>query len=148
MIADTLDYNPQTGAFKWKRRRTQAGCVNTAGYLVIRIKKTLHYAHRLAWFLHYGTWPEREIDHINRDKSDNRISNLRLATSTQNKVNCGMRSHNTSGYKGVFWSKQKARWQARATRHKKQFHLGFWDTAQQAGEAYYQWALSHDSERN
>jgi hypothetical protein len=71
-----------------------------------------YYAHRVAWALHTGAWPKGEIDHINGDKADNRIANLREVTKVENSRNMPLPANNTSGHIGVAWSKSDKRWTA------------------------------------
>lgn len=89
-----------------------AGHLQTDGYVTIRTNNIAYLAHRLAWLLYYGIWPTDIIDHKNGIKSDNKISNIRLGTQSKNMVNTGLYSHNTSGHKGVTWSKKDNRWRA------------------------------------
>src|SRR5678815_1371348 len=88
---DCLSYDAETGNLRWKVRPTTnvavgdiAGCADHRGYRLVRLDRKLHLVHRVAWALHYGAWPAVEIDHINLDKGDNRIANLRLALRAQN----------------------------------------------------------------
>lgn len=97
------------------------------------------YAHRIAWMLHYGTEPSGYIDHINRDRSDNRISNLRLCTHSENMCNGPRRSNNTSGVKGV--SKESHRyyrakpWRAFISVGRKRINIGRFATKDEAAAA-------------
>lgn len=91
---DHLSYNPETGEFRWKMNRGRAakageiaGFIHTSGYRRIGVCGALVYAHRLAWLMHYGSDPLYEIDHINRNRDDNRIINLRDVTSLENNQN-------------------------------------------------------------
>lgn len=77
-----------------------------------------------------------QVDHIHGDTLDNRRSELRIATGSQNQWNTKMRSDNASGFKGVSWHTATGRWQAKISAHKKRMHLGYFDTAQEAHEAY------------
>lgn len=104
-------------------------------------KPTL-YMHRLIWEHHFGPIPENyEIDHIDGDRLNNRKANLRLVTSHQNKMNSRLRSDNSSGFKGVTWSKDKRRWQAQIMKHGKNHVLGRFKTPEEAAEAYKDAAL-------
>jgi hypothetical protein len=94
MVQEELKYDPEIGQFFWRmgkqRRRLNkvAGCANKDGYIVIWLGKKLVRAHRLAWIYVYGEIPkDKFVDHINRDRSDNRIQNLRLVTPLENTKN-------------------------------------------------------------
>ena len=116
-IRDTLDYNPETGVLSWKERKDRkvnwnhrwtgktAGHVHeVTGHIIIQIKgRSAYGAHRLAWVHYYGEWPKDQIDHIDGNRQNNRISNLRCATNSENNRNRGPQSNNLSGYKGVSW---------------------------------------------
>lgn len=103
-----------------------------AGTLMYRAVR----AHRVAWALHHGSWPDGEIDHINGDKADNRAINLRLVNRQQNAKNRPRCSNNSSGYKGVSMHSQTQRWTARIMSDKKSYSLGFFDTPEAAHRAY------------
>ena len=103
-------------------------------YIIVRVDMHLIKGHRLAWFMTHGSWPENEVDHVNGDKTDNRIENLRKATRSENMRNCGMKRNNTSGFKGC--RLREKGWQARITLQGKQHHLGFFKTAAEASAAY------------
>lgn len=131
-----LTYDPDTGFLTWLERAvrlgldrtdkgwntrlagTRAGRIGTGGAIYVGISYRRLYesrnfaAHRVAWALHYGEWPTEDIDHINGDPTDNRIVNLRLATDSQNLRNARRRSDNTSGVRGVSWSKKSRKWYA------------------------------------
>ena len=96
-----------------------------------------YLAHRLAWFYVYGEWPRKGLDHINRDRLDNRIANLREADHAQNVQNRGPMSNNKSGFKGVFFNPRHTQpWQAQITARGQYFNLGRYATAEEAHEAY------------
>lgn len=111
-------YNAGTGEIYWvafgkgKIKKKPAGTVTSTGYVGIVIDGKRYLAHRIAWALFHGSWPEQQIDHINGIKTDNRIENLRLATNAQNGKNYGANKTNTSGIKGVSWCKQTQKWRA------------------------------------
>src|SRR5437879_12879405 len=87
------------------------GSASSGSYLALRYNGKSVYAHRLAFYLQTGRWP-KYVDHINGNKLDNRWCNLREATMAQNKANEGLRSSNTSGWKGVSWHKKAKKWSA------------------------------------
>jgi len=99
------------------------GCPNTQGHLQVRIHSVRYYVHQLVWLYHYGFIPKL-IDHINQDPSDNRIENLRIADKSLNAINTGLPSHNTSGYKGVWFCNTKKRWIATIERNGIRKKLG------------------------
>ncbi len=139
-----LDYDPDTGIFKWKitRRGIPAGKIvgnvqkpeksRRAPRVRIFVAGRSYLAHRLAWFMHYGEWPETEIDHIDGDGSNNRIENLRRATSTQNKLNTPVRSDNTSSAKGVYFHKRSGKWRVFTWVNKQYFGLGGYEKLEDA----------------
>ncbi len=83
-----------------------------------------------------GEWPNKLIDHIDGDPSNNRFANLRMATFSQNSANSRVHSINASGRKGVFWHKQCGKWMASITIFGKQKHLGLFDEIEDAANAY------------
>ncbi len=120
-LLNILSYDPITGEF-WRDGKLYK--VNTPlGYVQIRIFNRLYYGHTLAWFYIYGVWAK--VDHRDRNKGNNRINNLREATSSQNLVNSRLRSDNTSGSKGVDWDNRAQKWRARAHKDGKEYHLGY-----------------------
>jgi len=143
-----LDYDPKTGIFKWKYRNDvpkeintkfagkKAGCINSAGYLVIRIKNRLYLGHRVAFLIMKERWPEFEVDHEDENKSNNKWFNLREASHAQNKFNCGISKRNKSGFKGVCWQKNMNKWRSQITFNGKHFELGFFSDPNKAHLAY------------
>src|SRR5436190_23425691 len=99
-LKEVLDYDPETGLFTSRVSRggrpasARAGCVTTKGYIKLSLCQKRYYAHRLAWLYVYGEWPSKQIDHINCVTDDNRIANLREATSAQNITNSRARRDN------------------------------------------------------
>lgn len=139
-LREVLQYHPETGQFTWKlnpscvRIGKIAGTLLEKGYVKIAIDKRAHMAHRLAWLYVHGEWPDGYIDHINRNKSDNRISNLRVVGRNENMQNQGLHKRNTSGFRGV--SEFKNRWRARISVNGKDKYLGRFKDKESAYEAY------------
>jgi len=150
-LKESLDYNLETGIFTWRyvdrfvRGRSRctsryagkkAGSTGAKGRISISSGEWKAFAHHLAWFYHYGTYPNKHIDHINMDQSDNRICNLRLVTRSQNQCNRGVQSNNTSGYKGVSFSKSHEKWHAYIKINRKRRHIGLFNCPTAAYIAY------------
>lgn len=141
-IGDYLNYDPLTGILIWikvpgKRNELlnqQAGSVQKNGYRLISLGGRKYQAHKLAWYFVHGIYPD-EVDHENNDRDDNRISNLRIATRSQNNGNQKIASHNTTGFKGIRrgW---KGRYTASITQKGKTKHLGTFATPEEAATAY------------
>lgn len=142
LVSEMLSYFPETGIVKWRVRRAGsawpgdiAGSKDGDGYLRTSIFRNAVTIHRIAWALHYGAWPEGGIDHINRDKTDNRIANLRLATVAQNNANRGVMATNTHGDKGVT-KLPSGKWQAQIQSNRKSKYLGCFAEKADAIAAY------------
>lgn len=101
-ILSHFSYNSQTGEITRDDRRNSLGSLDKDGYLIIKIKKRQYKAHRIAWLLHYGRFPTKEIDHINRNRSDNRISNLREVDRCENNRNSSKKVNPKTGVIGVY----------------------------------------------
>jgi len=129
-LKSLLRYNPETGLIYWiakgkgKIKKKAAGTLLHSGYLGISIGPKRWQAHRVAWALHHGDWPKDQVDHINGVRTDNRISNLREATNSQNGKNLGLSKANTSGVKGVSFEKYTNRWKATIRVEGKSISLG------------------------
>jgi hypothetical protein len=95
-----------------------------------------YLVHRIVWLYVYGEWPEHEVDHEDVDPSNNRIGNLRAATSSQNKMNRRKQSNNSSGVKGVHFNKEKKLWQASICVERNQIHLGYFKSKDDAAAKY------------
>jgi hypothetical protein len=141
-LHEILEYNQETGKLFWRhngrgpqKAGAEAGTNHSEGYRNIAIKRTRYFAHRLAYKMVHGIDPEC-VDHINGDKLDNRISNLRNCTFKQNSANTKKSSRNTSGYKGVFWRKGKNRFVARIKIDGKTKCLGSFEKAEDAYRVY------------
>lgn len=139
---ERLAYDPATGIIKWAtspggrvRVGQPAGYIGTNGYVVIRVDGLNYHAHRLGWLLHYGAWPEKEVDHINGGRTDNRIANLRDVDRFGNMSNRkGPDRDTTTGVLGVY--KHRDRYVAQRKVNGVHRYLGTFDTAQEAGIAY------------
>lgn len=121
LLKNSLNYCIETGIFT-RRVSGQKYNVNDIattnsghGYLSIWINGYRYLAHRLAWYYVHKTWPPHCIDHINGNRKDNRLANLRLATKSQNNQNSKHRVNNTSGYKGVSWHKRDKCWRVKCS---------------------------------
>lgn len=100
-----------------------AGSVNKRGYRVICIDYKIYKAHRLVFLYHHGYLPD-QVDHINGEKDDNRIENLRPADNSKNMMNRGALKNNTSGYKNVYWDKESGKWAVKVRLNRKLHNLG------------------------
>lgn len=134
-IRERLAYDRATGEFVWRTGR-HAGCKTSHGYLVIRIDGVLEYAHRLAWIYVHSAAPTGVIDHINGNKTDNRIANLRDVTNEVNSHNQRdlVKPRNKSGYKGV--QANCSGWQAIINKAGHRHCLGTYLTAAEAHAVY------------
>ncbi len=139
-LRSLLHYDPDTGLFRWLVRLGTAkagdiaGATRADGYVVIRIRKKLYYAHRLAWLYMTGEWPSNLIDHENVNPSDNRWTTLREATKSQNGMNRGAPILNSTGFKGV--SPFKGGYRAQIVARGEHFDLGIHKTKEEAHQAY------------
>lgn len=131
-VSEALSYCPETGAFIWKIRPSQAvkagdvaGTSNDDGYVIIGYRRTLYRAHRLAWFFTHGVFPDVDIDHIDGDPKNNRISNLRLATEAENLWNQKLCTRNKSGVKGVCWYAAGQKGAAQIRKNGVKYFLGY-----------------------
>lgn len=131
-----VKYDPTTGVFLRRSTNKPTGKVNKDGYLEVQVSKRRYLAHRLAWLLSHGAWPEHSIDHANRIKTDNRIENLRYLTPSQQSQNTNINSRNVSGYRGVSWDSAVGKWRARIRVNNKKYSLGYFDDALDAYHAY------------
>lgn len=142
-VKQLFDYDPKTGVLRWRvsrRGKTTpgqvAGNIQGNGYRYVPFCGRLIGAHRVIWLYVNGVWPTGDIDHINRDRGDNRIENLRDVTRSQNMRNSIRKRTNASPYQGVCFDKASGKWMASITTNYKQMHLGRYDTAEEAHNAY------------
>ena len=163
-LRELIDYNPETGSMTWRERpvsmfENHGGrytaqrswkMFNTkhagqpafdtlckSGYHTGTLKGYTFSQHRVAWAYVHGYWPAQALDHINRDRADNRIENLRLSTGTLNNHNkkVGARVHQASGFVGVAWYMPAEKWVAYVSKNRKRFHVGYFDDPAEAALA-------------
>lgn len=136
-LKSRLSYDPATGVFVWLNGQCigkVAGCLNTDGYLVIRINKKNHYGHQLAFLYMTGSIPDL-IDHENQNTSDNRWDNLRVADKSKNSINSNKRKLSNTGYRGVVKT-ACGRWCSRITFQGQTIRLGNFVKIEDAANAY------------
>lgn len=151
-VRELFDYRDDGSLIRKTRQSSRAmpgkvvGCLHAAtGYLVVRVEYKLYKVHRLIFLWHHGHLPAI-VDHIDMDRLNNRIENLRTATKSQNMSNRLKQSNNTSGYKGVYFQSQIKRWCAEIHADGKKTFLGTFDSAEEAHAAYVKAAESHHGE--
>jgi len=145
----SLHYNPLSGVFKWAVATSkteinqEAGYIRSDGYRYIQINGRQYLAHRLAWFYVYKEWPPNQIDHKDRNRSNNKLSNLRLSDHSLNAKNRTQYKNNTAGSVGIYYEKRLCKWRAMITVDGKTVNLGsFGDRecaikARQKAEVYF-----------
>ena len=151
LVRKIIKYDPNTGVLTWlhrdddmfqKGKRTNNEIANVwnarnankpAGnfngrYIIVRFYGIHYAAHRLAWLLYYEVDPEFQIDHIDGNKTNNKISNLREATKSENMMNRGAQKNSKSGIKGIMFEEKRGKWKAEITLNRKNYFLGrFYD---------------------
>lgn len=142
-VRSMLSYDGETGLLSWRisrgsvRAGKTTGSLAQTGYLVVRINGVNYQAHRVAWLITHGKWPDGVIDHRNGNKTDNRINNLRDTTQAVNVLNQHvMRKDNKSGRTGVSFCKLTKKWVAQIQFRKKTIYLGRFDSIEFAHAAY------------
>ena len=139
LLRQLLRYEPDTGKLFWQSREDgsstskrfnkifaerSAGRVNSSGYVKLSINGRIFPAHRIAWMMHYGSWPDGQIDHENGCRSDNRICNIRCVTPKENSMNKKVSKKNTSGFIGVHWNAKNKKWIASISDGNKCKYIG------------------------
>ena len=151
-LKELFNYDGQDLIWKVKRRGTKigsvAGCVGSRGYRQIRVDTKKHYAHRLIWLYHFGSFPTNQIDHIDRNKLNNRIDNLRDVTQQENCKNKSKDKRNTSGITGVHWHKALGKWRAQGRVDNKRIHLGYFTDKLDAIAARKSWEVANNFHTN
>lgn len=140
-LREVLAYDPETGLFTWRVSRGSvaagkvAGSPTSDGYIGIKVDRTLHLAHRLAWLWVHGEWPSKQIDHRNGIRDDNRIANLREASPAVNSQN--RRTAQKGSRTNLLGASSHRRgFQAQIVFKGKKRYLGIYDTAEEAHAAY------------
>lgn len=147
-ILRKLRYDRESGYLFWKEIKNpstknekiyngrfsnkKTGWLNSRGYLKINIYKKSLLGHRIIWFLEYGSWPSKDLDHIDGNPSNNKLDNLREVTKSENLRNCKRRQDNTSGITGVHYNKRQNQWTACVVLKGKKKHLGTFETKEEA----------------
>ncbi|MFN6993710.1 MAG: HNH endonuclease [Aquincola tertiaricarbonis] len=135
-----LSYDAASGKLTWRVHARHAlvgknaGSANRLGYIRFKLSGRFILAHRAAWALHFGEWPAADLDHIDGNKANNRIENLRLASAAENAQNRTLHRNNSSGFPGVY--AMQGRWRARIRVPGKRLSLGLFDTPEEAHTAY------------
>jgi len=152
-LIPVLSYNSNTGIFTWttnqgnnKTSGLVAGCL-IAGYRYINVYKKRYAAHRLAWFYVYHQWPTDELDHIDRNKDNNAISNLRLASRKLQRQNACGKLISTSQYKGVNWDANRKKWRSHIVIDGTAYFLGRFNTELEAAVRYNEAAIEFFEEQ-
>ena len=159
-ICKWFRYDPATGRLYWKKdigrkikAGSEAGYTQTdrlAQYRRVQLHRRQYFVHRLVWPLVFGRWPKDQIDHINHNGLDNRLSNLRDVTNQQNQYNTKLFKNNTSGVMGVRWYKRTQKWRAQINRT---VHLGYFSdfrdavAARKVAERKYGYHKNHGSKQ-
>lgn len=142
-LQDSFDY--KDGHLFWKKSGKKAGWIDNHNYEFVGFKGNQYKSHRLIFLLHHGYLP-KYVDHINNNRSDNRIENLREATALQNSWNQKKRITNTSGIKGVGWNKKAQAWGARCMLNYKSYFLGRFKHLEDAENAIKLFRKEHQGE--
>lgn len=141
-VQELFDYDPDTGEVKRKvgvtnnaKKGSIVGWLNGEGYFNVKIHKTSYKLHRVIWLYVYGSWPTGVIDHVNRDKTDNRFCNLRDTTVQTNNINKGVRKDSKTGVPNVTWRERDQLFYAACKRDGKQNYLGSFNNVEDAAKA-------------
>lgn len=139
VVRDLFSYDPDTGLLSWRHTGKIAGSVDArTGRRRIKVAGRLWLSYILVWAWLYRQWPQanKQIDHIDGNKLNDRQDNLREATRAQNARNVGRTRANKSGYKGVDWFAPQQKWRARIKADTMSKFLGYFDSPEEAHEAY------------
>ena len=137
LLNELFTYDKETGKLYWKAARQrikvgdEVGSDNGSGYLKTKVNNKTYRLHRLVFLMHKGYLP-KILDHINGDRKDNRIENLRPVSLAQNAQNAKLNSKNNSGYKGVFWVKSSKKWRGQVKCNGETIYLGEYNDIEEA----------------
>ena len=139
ILESLLDYNADSGEIKWTYANSKntnkgkvAGTKLSNKYIRIFIYGKLYQAHRLAWYMYYGKEPEYGLDHIDGNKHNKAIDNLRDIPQSGNAKNSSLSKANSSGFTGVTFMRRSKKWRSRIMVDGSDIHLGFYDDKQKA----------------
>jgi len=147
-----MSYNPDTGYLYRLVKRTnkwqQTACKpNGNGYAEVRFGTKLIKAHKVIYEVFIGNIPDGyDVDHIDRNRLNNSLSNLRLALRFQNNGNSAVPKHNTSGYKGVSYNSKRGKWEAHITKENRKINLGQFNSLEDALRTRHQAAKDYFKE--
>lgn len=161
-IRQRLHYDPLSGKLYWKARPDNPKKWNDryagleaftanhgSGYKVGAVDSKNYLAHRIVWAIHYGEWPDGEIDHIDHDRANNKIENLRCVSRVENCHNMSAYKTNTSGATGVYWFGARNKWKVEIWVARKKIHIGYYEdfheavTARKRASEYYRFHKNH-----
>lgn len=132
----------QDGRLIYKQDGCEAICKDNKGYRRAKIHGLYYFVHRIVFMMHYGYLP-KYLDHIDCNRENNRIENLREASLKENCRNRSISSRNKSGIKGIFWAKPNKKWKAQCTVNYKQYHIGYFDSLEDASCALSKFRAEH-----
>ena len=147
-VRSILRYDARKGQMFWRVNRgrarigMRAGRACGSGYRYIQIDGVNYLEHRLVWLHVKGRWPRRRLDHRDVNPLNNRFGNLRNANLSQNNANSHLRSDNSSGSKGVYWSKSHSKWQVQIQIRRRKIFLGRFSSRRRAGTVYIEAAIA------
>jgi hypothetical protein len=135
LFSSLYEYDPESGVLLRRKTGKPVKAKNGAGYIKLQVNRRQYTAHRVAWLLSTGAWPQHDIDHINGDREDNRFNNLRdvpRSVNLQNRVKSGGRT----GFLGVSLHAQTGRYSAQIRANGRNKSLGLFDTPEEAHKVY------------
>lgn len=139
-LKELITYDSDTGFMIWvkdygnRKEGTRAGSISRKGYMSLRIDKKLYFVHRLIWLFVHGTFPSEFIDHIDGNKSNNRLVNLRAVSRRENSQN--LSQHRGGKKPGCYYNRSRKKWEAQISINNKKIHLGMYLSEQEAHAAY------------